>query len=145
MLNELRIVLCRYGIDPAAVDRRIEAMREAFPDAEVLGYENLVPQMKCDEGDRHVLAAAVRGGASVIVTFNLRHFPASALEPYQIGLVHPDEFLLNQLDLYPLLVAQTVADVPGAYENPPVTVGQFCDLLRKSGVSKFVAAVTPLL
>jgi len=143
VLGELRDVLVRGGIDPVAVDRRIEAMRTAFPDAEVTGYEPLIPQMECDDGDRHVLAAAVRGGASVIVTFNVRHFPASALEAYQIGLVDPDEFLLDQLDLYPLVVAQAMADVPAAYERPPVTVGQFCDLLRRSGVPKFVAAVTP--
>jgi len=120
-------------------------MRDAFPDAEVCGYEHLVPQMTCDEDDRHVLAAAVRGGAAVIVTFNLRDFPAKALAPYEIELVGPDNFLLDQLDLYPQVVAQTVLDVPGAYESPPVTAREFCELLRRSGVPKFVRAITPML
>lgn len=145
VLGELSEVLCRNGISPAAVVHRITAMRDAFPDAEVFGYESLIPQMQCDEGDRHVLAAAVRGGAAVIVTFNLQHFPVDLLASYQIGLVHPDEFLLDQLDLYPSLVAQTVLDVPEAYENPPVTVRDFCDLLDRSGVPRFVKAVTRLL
>jgi len=145
VLEELRASLERAGIKSDAAAHRIESMRDAFPDAEVTGYENLIPQMECDESDRHVLAAAARGTASVIVTFNLRHFPVSALEPYQIKAVHPDEFLLDQLDLYPSLTAQTVVDVPGYYENPPMTVSQFCDLLCRSGVPKFVSAVTPLL
>ena len=37
-----------------------------------------------DEKDRHVLAAAVKARASVIVTFNLKHFPPSALQPLGI-------------------------------------------------------------
>jgi hypothetical protein len=48
-----------------------------------------------------VLAAAVRANVEVLVTFNLRDFPAPALEPFDIIAVHPDEFLLDQLDLYP--------------------------------------------
>jgi predicted nucleic acid-binding protein len=145
VLNELHDALCRNGINPTAVERRIGAMREAFPDAEVFGYKHLVPRMDCDEGDRHVLAAAVRGGASIIVTFNLRHFPQAALDSYQISVTSPDEFLLDQLDLYPALTVQTVIDVLGLYENPPITVDEFCNLLRRSGVPKFVTAITHLL
>jgi hypothetical protein len=144
-LGELDDVLCRDGIDPAAVRHRIASMRDAFPDAEVCGYEHLIPQMECDEKDRHVLAAAIRGGAAVIVTFNLRDFPVGALAPYQIEAVHPDEFLLDQLDLYPQLVAQTVLEVPANYENPPVTVRKFCDILNKSMVPRFVRAVSMML
>jgi len=112
VLDELNEVLCRNGVNTIAAAHRVASMRDAFPDAEVFGYECLIPQMQCDKNDRHVLAAAVRGGAAVIVTFNLRHFPVVALAPYQIGAVHPDEFLLDQLDLYPSLVTQTVMDVP---------------------------------
>lgn len=44
-------------------------------------------------GDRHVLAAAVRGRADVIVTENLRHFAAYAPDPYSVEAQAPDEFL----------------------------------------------------
>jgi len=46
----------------------------------------------------------VRGNVEVLVTFNLRDFPDSALKPFDIEAVHPDDFLLNQLDLYPGVV-----------------------------------------
>lgn len=36
----------------------------------------------------------------MIVTTNLKHFPDDALKPYQIKALHPDDFLLDQLDLY---------------------------------------------
>jgi predicted nucleic acid-binding protein len=75
-------------------------MRRAFPDAEVRGYENLVERMTCDSKDRHVLAAAVRSGAAVLVTFNTDDFPGTSTAAYDITVVHPDDFLLDQLDLY---------------------------------------------
>lgn len=74
-------------------------MRTAFPDARVTGYESLIPAMTNHPKDRHVLAAAARADAAVIVTANLKDFPAAALEPYQIDAVHPDDFLLDQLEL----------------------------------------------
>src|SRR5260370_26917417 len=51
-------------------------------DALVTGYEDLIEALKLpDPDDRHVLAAAIRGRADVIVTANLRHFPANILAP----------------------------------------------------------------
>jgi len=64
-------------------------MRRAFPDAEVRGYENLAETMTCDPKDRHVLAAAVRSDAAVLVTFNIGDFPdTSTAELERRGLAH---------------------------------------------------------
>ncbi|MDR0417218.1 MAG: PIN domain-containing protein [Propionibacteriaceae bacterium] len=145
VMAELKRNLVLAGIDEAAIDYRLDAMNSAFPDAQVTGYENLTDNMTCDARDRHVLAAAVRGNAAVIVTFNLRHFPTTALAPYDLAVVHPDDFLLDQLDLYPDSVLTAVLAVPGAYENPPMTVREFLDLLARSGVPKFAEVVRPIL
>jgi hypothetical protein len=48
-----------------------------------------------------VLAAAIRGGAQGIITANAKDFPATALAPLGLEAVHPDDFLLDQLDLSP--------------------------------------------
>lgn len=57
-------------------------MEKAIPDALVTGCEGLAGQLVLpDENDRHVLAAAVRAGAQVIVTTNLRGFPPVASRP----------------------------------------------------------------
>lgn len=82
VLLELRRNLAeRVGDEPAS--RRVEAMRRSFPDAAVDGYQHLEKRMPVDAGDRHVAAAAVHAGAEVIVTANLRHFPAEALSALQ--------------------------------------------------------------
>ena len=50
------------------------AMEAAFPDAMVAGYQHRIRDMRNDSKDRHVAAAAVQGGATVIVTQNLPDF-----------------------------------------------------------------------
>lgn len=58
------------------LDRTSHLMDLAIPDACIDGYEDLVSGLTLpDENDRHVLAAAIRCGADVIVTFNLKDFP----------------------------------------------------------------------
>jgi hypothetical protein len=70
-------------------------LKQHFDDAWVEGYEPLVPKMTNDAKDRHVLACAVQVGAPVIVTFNGRHFPPEALDPWLVEAQDPDDFLVN--------------------------------------------------
>lgn len=102
VLGELeRNLVDKRGLGKEAVLYRIGEMRRSFPDAEVRGYEDLTESMTCDAKDRHVLAAAVRGRAEVLVTVNTDDFPYASTAPYDLVVVHPDDFLLDQLDLYP--------------------------------------------
>ena len=75
-----------------------------FSDAWVRNYEPLIPEVGNDLKDRHVLAAAIRSGSSVILTFNLKHFRPEHLEPWGIVALHPDVFLLELYRKAPALV-----------------------------------------
>lgn len=108
ILRELRSTLQRMGYTPAQAERRIAAMESAFEDANVTGYECLVGAMTNDSKDRHVLAAAVRGGAHAIVTSNVKHFPAESVRKYDIGVLTPDDFLVHQFHLNQDLLAEKV-------------------------------------
>jgi predicted nucleic acid-binding protein len=85
ILIELNRNLVEVGIAPGAVERTITAMRTHFDDAEVTGYANLTETMTCDPKDRHVLAAAVRGEADALVTFNAKDFPPASLAAYPLN------------------------------------------------------------
>lgn len=68
--------------------------------------------------DRHVLAAAVRSRAEAIVTYNLRHFPLSALKPYSLTAVGPSAFLKNLLELDRNAVQTVLQDQAMAISQP---------------------------
>lgn len=85
----------------------------AFPHSCVQGYEDLVPLLQNDEKDRHVLAAAIRGGCSLIVTFNLKHFPQDSLKPWSIVATHPDDYLVVLYDMDPQRVALCIGEIAG--------------------------------
>lgn len=119
VLEELRRNLVKRGIASELVDRRVGQMTQAFPDAMVRGYESLIDGMTNDPKDRHVLAAAVRANAEVLVTFNRSDFPPGALDTYDVVAVHPDEFLLDQLDLYPGVTIQVLRQQAAAHRRDP--------------------------
>lgn len=80
---------------PELADYWRHEVTRAFPEAIVRGHERLLPVMTNHEKDRHVVAAAVKGGASLIVTFNLRDFPAEHLDPWEVTACHPQDYLLT--------------------------------------------------
>jgi predicted nucleic acid-binding protein len=141
VLGELRRNLVDRGIPPERVDRRLTRMTRSFPDALVTGYESLIDGMTNHPKDRHVLAAAVRANAEVIVTFNLSDFPEPALKPYDVAAIHPDEFLLDQLDLYPGVTVEVLRQQAASYRRVPNTVPDILVLLERTGVPKFAAEV----
>jgi hypothetical protein len=116
-----RTLTLEFHLDPARVGRRIEHMRAAFPDAEVVGYRDLVPAMPVpDQGDRHVVAAALVGHAQLIVTSNVRHFPREALEPLGLDVQDPDQFLTHLYHLDPPVVRASIQEQTAALRNPPL-------------------------
>ena len=91
-------------------------------DALVDGHQSLIPALELpDQNDRHVLAAAIKCGADLILTFNLDDFPEDALASYGIGACHPDPFLLDQLSLDPLRVCVAMRQHRASLKTPPKT------------------------
>ena len=108
-------------------------------DALVSGYEDLMEGLQLpDPNDRHVLAAAIRGRADVIVTADLRHFPAKVLRQFGIVPQHPDEFILHLLERVPVLVVAAAHDHRESLKNPPKTVEQYLDVLEAQGLRRAV-------
>jgi predicted nucleic acid-binding protein len=94
----------RFGIAPQKTAYLVDELSKHFGDAWVTGYLPLIGSMTNHSKDRHVLAAAVRCSAEMIVTYNKRHFPPEALEPWGIEVLGPSTFLRYQYDLNPAAV-----------------------------------------
>lgn len=107
-------------------------MRGAFPEATITGYEQLIRGMTNPVGDRHVLAAAVHGGAQLIITDNLKDFPESALGPYNLEAQSSDEFLGYLFGLYPDRMARIVIEMNADRVRNPEALWATLERLAKS-------------
>lgn len=124
---------------------RRRAMDESIPDCLVTGYQSLVRGIELpDADDRHVVAAAIRARAAVIVTFNLKDFPDAVLSPFDLAAQHPDAFLHDLIDLNPAVIRTRVEMLLGTYRNPPVTRGAFIATLEQLGLPGAAAGLRSL-
>ena len=111
-------------------------------DALVTGYEDLIPGLHLpDPDDRHVLAAAIRSHADVIVTMNLRDFPSDTIGPFGIEAQHPDEFVLHLLDLAPGAVVAAAQDHRQSLKKPSKTVAEYLETLERQGLTQTVSVL----
>jgi len=124
------------------LERTRTLMDKHAEDALVTGYEDLIEGLCLpDPDDRHVLAAAIRGRADVIVTQNIRDFPVEVLEPFGIEAQHPDEFIVHLLDLSPGLVLVAAQRHRQSLKNPAKTIEEYLEMLEREGLAQTVAAL----
>ena len=95
-----------------------------------------------DENDRHVMAAAIRGKANVIVTENSKDFPEDYLKAHDIEVFSADEFLSRLIDIDKATVLAALAALIQKLKNPPQTKEQVLATLEHNGLKKTVAALT---
>ena len=131
---------------PDLTPEKIEVLRTrmlgAIRDVLVLGHEPLIDALDLpDPGDRHVLAAAIKARAQTIVTFNLKDFPEDRLSPWQVEAQHPDEFLLNLIDLKKTTVFGAVQRMADSTKNPPLSVDEVLTRLYRCGLVESVDAL----
>lgn len=139
MENVLRL---RPDLEVAQLARTRKLMCEAVPDCLVTGYEPLMSGLSLPDGDdRHVLAAAIRCSAQVIVTTDAAAFPAASVEPFNIEAQSPDEFVLDLVDLAPARVAAVVQQESSALRAPPRSAGTLLDDLSSLGLPRTAAAL----
>ena len=125
--------------------RTRQLMTIALPDASVADYEDRVEDFDLpDADDRHVLAAAVTAGASLLVTDNLDDFPAERI-PEGLRVVSTDEFVLelarDDLDV----VVDVVETQATGLVNPPMTASELLNGLEAVGLVQSVALLRPTL
>ncbi len=116
-------------------------MNSQIDESLVEGYATLTLP---DADDCHVLAGAIHARAPQIVTWNLKDFPASALQPYGIEALSPDQFLVGLLPDWKNLIVESLTVQRKRLKNPAQTPAQFLDALQRQRLTQFVAALRPL-
>lgn len=132
----MRNLLAKHRDIPAASIQRVRSLMDAaVPGAVVEGYEHRIDALRLpDPDDRHVLAAAIETGADLIVTINLRDFPADALSSYGIEARHPDAFVLDLLLRAQTAVLATFRGHRAALRKPPLTSEEYLHKLAEAGL-----------
>lgn len=114
-------------------------MNEAVRDCLVTGHKKLIATLSLpDQEDRHVLAAAICSKATVIVTFNLKDFPAKTLARFDIKAQHPDAFLTELLNQSAGLVCAAVKLQRESLRNPQRTIEELLTTLESQGLIQTV-------
>lgn len=132
----------RPDLSEEKLARTRQLMDAHVRDCLVQDFERLIDSVELpDPDDRHVVAAAIRGRADVIVTYNLKDFPEEKLRPYGIAAQHPDEFLVHLLGLAPGTVCGAVRTHRARLQNPGKSVDEYLDMLEKQALNEFVAGL----
>ncbi len=138
------LLATRPDLDRGRLARTRVLMDSALPDALVDGYQELVDVLKLpDPGDRHVLAAAIKARADLILTWNLQDFPAATLAEWNIEVRDPDGFLLDTFHLDPEGFCEAMRRVRGRLRNPPKTAEEYLAILERQKLARLVAAIAP--
>lgn len=135
IFDEWKEVMKRKGVPEEEISKRIEKANKAFPDALVDKYEILIDSLNLpDLKDRHVLAAAIKTNANVIVTNNLKDFPTEVLERYGMSAKSADDFLTDIIDLNQDTAIDAFRKMVMNRRNPDLDEYQVLNTLRKNGL-----------
>jgi predicted nucleic acid-binding protein len=121
----------------------IALLRAAWPEAEVAVEEELVARLSLpDPADRHVLAAAIAGGAEVLMTLNRADFPTRTLARHGLVLREPDGFLRELVD-EGIDLAAVAAGVQARAERASGRPQPLRRLLKRAGLPRLGKALDP--
>jgi hypothetical protein len=133
----------------ANAQKHCAAITRAFPEATVDGYAELIPAIKLpDENDRHVVAAAIQARASVVVTNNIKHFPAEYLATFHLEPSTADDFLSNVIDLYTPGAVAALRTMRQRFKRPELDAETLLRRMEAAGLTQtanlLIAAIESL-
>ena len=144
ILNEVfaNLYLNRPDIDRQKLDRTRVLMNQSIRDVLVTGFEPLEAILQLpDHDDRHVLAAAIRARAQMIVTANVRDFPPDELSTWGIEATHPDSFLVDLFHRHEPTLRSIVQQIAEATSRPRLQEEDVIDQLNRCGAVKVAEAL----
>lgn len=137
------LLASRPDLTREKLERTRELMEKAAPGASVKGYRSLIPRLTLpDPNDRHVLAAAIHSKARIIVTNNLKDFPALILAPFKIEAQTPDGFIVGLFEISPNNIGEAAEAHRLSLKNPAKTVSEYLQILKSQGLARTANLLT---
>ena len=119
-----------------------DLMNQVLPTANVTGYGAHIPGIHLpDPDDRHVAAVGLEAGASIIVTWNVRDFPAAELRKHGLRRQMPDAFLLDLYAAAPEVVVAATANARRNLRKSHATAPDFIAALRRQKLKRFADVI----
>jgi predicted nucleic acid-binding protein len=132
----------RPDITEEKAARLRELINGAVRDCLVTGYQPLIEALDLpDPDDRHVLAAAIKVNAQLIVTRNLKDFPSKTLAHWDIRPKSPDNFVRDVMDFDSQAVWACVQQIVDSRTKRPVTIDDVLGELQRDGLVASTAAL----
>lgn len=136
IFDEWEEVMRRKGVSEPEILKRTARANNAFPNAMVENYESLIVALELpDEKDCHVLAAAIKTNANVIVTNNLKDFPKAYLSTFGLAAKNADDFITDTIDLNQELAVQAFRKLVLNRTNPDLDEYEVLNIFRKNGLN----------
>lgn len=135
IFEELHSVMIKKGMSPEKAKKQIDIINAAFPDAMVNNYNELITTLSLpDKKDCHVLAAAIKSDANLIVTNNLKDFDNEYLSKFGLCAKNADDFIIDTIDLNPKVAKEAFMTMVAHRTNPSLDEYQVLDILRNRGL-----------
>jgi predicted nucleic acid-binding protein len=139
LLDEFKAIFAKKKISltKAQINQQVQLMNKACPSALVTNYHHLINNIKLkDENDRHVVAAAIKCNANVIVTYNLKDFPQQYLSEMGLNAIDPDTFIADMIDLAPTKCCEAFQKMVLTKNKPPYEEKEYLDILAHNNLKQ---------
>ena len=137
LLEEFTEIFKKKGINISTehIQKQVKLMNLTCPDALVTKYEDLLASIKLkDEKDKHVVAAALKCNANVIVTHNLKDFPNEYLCRIGLSALSPDTFIADMIDLSPERCCDAFREMLLTKNKPPYEESDYLEIFKNNGL-----------
>lgn len=114
------LLIKRKDLTREQLTTTVAYMNAAFPDANIVAYNTILPINIPDKNDEHVVAAAIKNRAHLILTLNLKDFPESEMKKIHIKAVHPDQFISTLIEIDSKKVLTAFHNQVNNLQHPPM-------------------------
>lgn len=135
-----RVIVREHHRSPESATSITDAIREFFADTRIdpASYRDRIDEMPGPDPDDHVhSAAAIAGGAGILITWDKNGFPTQALQELGLRVADPETYLVELLADIGDQVHATIEALARSKTRPSMSTEDLLGALRRAGLPDF--------